>query len=270
MRKNNNSVSQSIYTKLKDVLRIVDDELNEKEKERLVQSYVEKLGAIYFPAGPHFTYIFSYTDYSMLYVDDAFEKITGIPKNEVLHIPLYDFFSNFIANEDVYTAARLADIAFEVSKKYNQEDVIINYTFNLYKRDKEKRRMLIQYKNILYTKSGEPYLLAGRFTDITHINPVGPAMLWIIVNNEVICTETGTDEEILLGLNIPLNLKELALLKLKNRGFRTKEIAEYLQMKELSIYSMVRDIKRKTGMDVAPLITVLKEKGLLSTPVSAM
>ena len=70
-------------------------------------------------------------------------------------------------------------------------------------------------------------------------------------------------EEILAGIEIPLTHKELSVLLLKQKGLRTKEIAVNLRMKELSIYSIIRDIKRKAGMDIPPLIHLLEEKGVI-------
>jgi DNA-binding CsgD family transcriptional regulator len=245
---------------LKEAIVTLRKEVPETVINRLIKEDGLADSQPFFPAGSACTYIFSYASFSIIAIDDNAAKVLGMPPKKILNRPMIDVFSGIIADEHVYAAVRFSKIAYEVTSM--EKDVTICFDFFIRMREQE-RRLMQQYRVVSYTALQEPLLAKGYFTDITHLVKNGPPRLFVVKNNLLQQLHTATPEELLAGNEIPLTTKELMLLQLKNKGLRAKEIADSMHMKELSIYSMIRDIKQKTGKDTLPLIHLLEEKGLL-------
>lgn len=253
----------SRYQALKDIFIPIEDSLPERELKRAVRHYAQYGKEAFLPIGTRAPYLFSYTTFLMLYIDDAVEAIAGISKKELMGKPIYDSVSRSIVPEHVYATVRLSEYSFRYLCAHAQDEVVICQEYNIITPSKEKKRLLYQYKVVSRNTSGIPLLAYGHLTDFTHIVASGPPRLSIVVNGHLKEVLHSMPEEILAGIEIPLTHKELSVLLLKQKGLRTKEIAATLRMKELSIYSIIRDIKRKAGMDILPLIHLLEEKGAI-------
>ena len=88
--------------------------------------------------------------------------------------------------------------------------------------------------------------------------------LYALVNNRVVAYEQAHTEDLLPATELPLTMNEVTILSLKAKGLRTKQIALQTGLKELSVYSLVRNIRQKSGMDIPQLIGLLREKGLIN------
>lgn len=248
------------YEVLKEAVVTLRKEVPESVINRLVQEDVPADHQPFYPAGSACSYIFSFSSFSIIAIDDNAATVLGIPQKNILNRPMIDVFSGIIADEHIYAAVRFSKLAHEIAIK--EKEVTICFDFSIRMQEQE-RRLLQQYRVVSYTAQQEPLLVKGYFTDITHLVKNGPPRLFVLKNNRLQQLHTATPEELLAGNEIPLTTKELLLLQMKNKGMRAKEIADALQMKELTIYSMIRDIKHKTGKDTIPLIHLLEEKGLL-------
>jgi DNA-binding CsgD family transcriptional regulator len=69
----------------------------------------------------------------------------------------------------------------------------------------------------------------------------------------------------LAGLDIELSEKELRLVYLRiAKGMQAKEISQEIGLTVSSVYSSIKNIKEKTGMDIGPLYEFLRVKGLFN------
>jgi hypothetical protein len=248
------------YEVLKEAVVTLQQEVPESAINRFIKK--EKLvdSPLFFPAGSACSYIFSYASFGIINIDDNASSVLGIPKKNILKRSMVDVFSGILADEHAYAVVRFSKIAHELTS--SDKNITVCVDFSIRKQEEEKR-LLQQYRVVSYTPQHEPLLIKGSFTDISHLVKNGPPRLFIIKDNLLKQVFHATPEELLAGVELPLTAKELLLLQLKHNGMRAKEIAGALHMKELSIYSMIRDIKHKTGKDTLPLINLLIEKGLL-------
>lgn len=249
------------YEILKKSFPVVMDSVSVRELKKSIKYYVRHGKEGFFPIGQTGSYLFSYLSFSMLYLERNIEAITGIPEQDLLTKPIYESFSRIIIPEHVYAVARLAETAFGFLCSHANDDVVINSEYNIITPGRANKRLLFQYRAVSRNGSGIPVMTFGHLTDFTHIVAGGPPRTSVLINGQLEGIYAASPEEILAGIEIPLTQKELSVLLLKQKGYRTKEIATMMRMKELSIYSIIRDIKRKTGLDIPPLIRQLQEKG---------
>ncbi|MFZ9388252.1 MAG: helix-turn-helix transcriptional regulator [Chitinophagaceae bacterium] len=268
MKKNDikdSSKDKSRYEILRGASSAVKDTITSGIIKRKVDHYSRNGSKGFFPIGLNGSYLFSYPTFSMIYVDKIIEEITGISQAELLAKPIYHSFSRIIIPEHVYASARLAETAFKELSSHPKEDVVICTEYNILTPGQESKRLLFQFRAVKRNRTGLPLLTFGHLTDFTHLVSGGPPRATIMVNNRLESVLYARPEEILAGIELPLTQRELSVLLLKQKGYRTKEIASTLRMKELSAYSLIRDIRKKTGMDILPLIRLLQEKGAIPT-----
>jgi len=261
--KNSIESAPSRYELLKGVFEGIPEKISGRELHRTVKKYSRIGNEGFFPIGTHGSYIFYYPTISMLSVDKQIPEIVGISKEELLIRPIYDWFSRIVVPEHVYASARLAELSFNLLCKHTREDVVISTEYNIISPGQKSKRLVFQYRVVSRNTSGIPVVSFGQITDFTHIVSGGPPRMTVMIDGRLEAVYHAKPEEILAGIEQPLTHKELSVLLLKQKGYRTKEIATALRMKELSIYSIIRDIKRKTGMDTLPLIRMLQDKGAI-------
>lgn len=217
----------------------------------------------FFPLGVYTSYLVDYRSREILHLDDAVEIITGIPRKEILNTSFYEIFSRLITPDILRLAIPLEKAALQHLSANPTTNVVVNLEYNIRPPKQDKKRILIQVTPAGRDKDGFPKLLHGYITDITHIIPGGPPRMTVLVDNQLTETVQVRPDEIYGDDIIPLTQRELSVLLHKRRGLRTKEIAKALQLKELTVYSVIRDLKKKTGMDILPLIYLLEQKGTL-------
>jgi hypothetical protein len=167
--------------------------------------------------------------------------------------------------EHILSAVRFSKHVLEIIEANPTRTVVVNFEFNIYKGGKESRRLLNQWSTAVFTEDQKTLLAYGSFSDVTHIQPSGPPKLYLVIDGELKHVETGTFQEMLSGLNIEISEKELRLVYLRSaKGMRAKEISMEIGLTVSSVYSSIKDIKEKTGMDIGPLYEFLRAKGLFN------
>jgi len=263
IKKSTTTGSLKQYELLKGIFTDIPEKISSRELHKTLKHYSRNGNEGFFPVGTHGAYIFYYPTISMIYTDARVPDILGIPQKEMMTRPIFDWFSKIVIPEHVYASARLAELSFNILCKHIHEDVVICTEYNILAPGLPSKRIIFQYRIVSRNASGMPVISYGQITDFTHIVSGGPPRMTVMMDGRLEAVYHAKPEEILAGIEQPLTHKELSVLLLKQKGYRTKEIATALRMKELSIYSIIRDIKRKTGMDTLPLIRLLQEKGAI-------
>lgn len=216
-----------------------------------------------YPFGVYGNYVFDLPRMVFKRVDGTVGKFFDRAPGELTTRFFPDFIRHIVVPEHQHAGMALANKALEWMHQHSGEDTIVNLSCNIKNGTQGHRRILFQARPKKYNGNGFFDELEGYVVDITHIQADGPPQLCILSNGELRVLETGAPEDLLRNIDLPLNAKDLAVLSLKNKGLRVKEIARELHMQELSIYSIFRDIKKKTQLELLPLISMLKEKGLI-------
>ncbi|MFN4286679.1 MAG: helix-turn-helix transcriptional regulator [Lacibacter sp.] len=217
-----------------------------------------------FPAGPCCNYEYDYTSLAFTEIGEEVLQLTGVPRHELLHKNAMQFFSQLIAPEHVFAAIKLTALGYELQTRFAGEQALTCIEYNIVTRSMERKRFLFQFCASLFTNEGLPLRAQGTITDITHMKPEGTPSIYVLLNNRVVFYETARAEDLLPATELPLTMNEVTVLTLKAKGLRTKEIAVQTGLKELSVYSLVRNIRQKSGMDIPQLITLLREKGVIN------
>lgn len=216
------------------------------------------------PAGPWSYFEYDYAALAFTEIDEQILDLTGLQRSELLSKNAMQLFMKLIAPEHIIAALRLTEIGYGLQTRYAHEHPVICMEYNMVTRSKQRKRFLFQFRTAVYTKDGLPLRSVGTITDITHVKPDGTPALYALINNRIVAHELARPDDLLPAINLPLSKNEIAVLNLKAKGWRTKEIAHQMKLKELTVYSMVRNVRQKSGMDIPELIAVLREKGLIN------
>lgn len=200
------------------------------------------------------------------FIDPGLENFINSPVNQIVHRTCYYFFDKFVIKEHHAAVNDLFPKAIDYLETNWQENPTINLIFNIYCTVNYTaiKRILLQLQKGNQQLMEDEVMLEGKIHDITELCSDGLPKLLLIKNYNLekvmTCKEYSNTKSTIFGLSF----RELNVLELKCKGKRTKEISQTLNISEMSIYSIIRDIKEKTQMDIIPLIQILSEKGLLS------
>ena len=250
---------------LKDSVYVIENTLTELQHEDLIEFVRNDSFKKNLPFVKKFDYIFSYYNFKFVHADNSIEDVLGIKQSDVLNTTIDQVFLNLIAPEHILSALRFSKKALEVIEANPNRDVVVNFEFNIYKGGKESRRLLNQWRTSIFTEDLKPLLIYGSYVDITHIIASGPPKLYFAVDGLIKDVETGTFQEMLSGLNIEISEKELKLVYLLSvKGMQAKEISREIGLTVSSVYSSIKNIKEKFGLDIGPLYEFLRGKGLFN------
>ena len=250
---------------LKDSVTVVKNTLTESEHDALVEFVRADSLKKCLPVGQRGSYIFSYYNFRFVQAEKTIGELLGIPQADLLKATIDQLFSNLIAPEHILSAVRFSKQVLETIEANPTRNVVVNFEFNIYKGGKEYRRLLNQWSTAVFTDDQKTLLSYGSFSDVTHIQPSGPPKLYLIIDGVLELVETGTLCEMLAGLDIELSEKELRLVYLRiAKGMQAKEISQEIGLTVSSVYSSLKNIKEKTGMDIGPLYEFLRVKGLFN------
>ncbi|MFM7840158.1 MAG: helix-turn-helix transcriptional regulator [Chitinophagaceae bacterium] len=238
--------------------RISDGELRELIEKK---GYSDQ-STIHYPVGSCAGFLLSNSSLSLLDADVSILSLTGTNKSQFIGKTLSAMLTHLTCKEHGVSVQQLYPLGLDFINNTSEPAPLCNLEFNLH-HPKFYKRIMLQLKPLLINKTKKVVLTRGFLVDITHLLPQGLPRLSLFRNNQLYSQQMGTLEEVLRSLELPLTLRDLKVLTLKNRGLRAKEIARELKMKELSIYSIFRDMKKKTDMESLPLINLLKDKGLI-------
>lgn len=209
------------------------------------------------------TFVFNITTLLFLHIDESLITLAEVESEVFLNKPLAFFFSSLSLREHLNPVEKLLKKSFLFIKDIQGPYPVVNLEYNIQLGRRRSKRMIFQYT--LHPGGGQhPGRLAyGKLVDISHLVNDGPPKLQILQSNKVIYSSEVSKEEMLLSSGIDLNRKDLTVLSMQSKGIRVRDIADKMGMSELSIYSMIRDMKRKTGLETMPLVQMLCRKGLL-------
>lgn len=241
----------------------VSGDKSPEEYLKIARKFEPEIRASFLARGTGSFFVFSYLNFSMLKVDASIETITGIPAKEFQKKPFNDLVGKIIAPEHVITATRFGDLSFSAMYAHPDEHLNISVEYDILPGKDKRTRLLVQFRPLAFNAHRLPVLSAGFMSDITHLAFGRPALMTIVLNGKLQAFFQSTRDEILAGLGYPLTNSEIAVLELKKKGLRAKEIASALRMKEMTVNSLFRDIKKKTAVEILPLIQLLTEKGVI-------
>ena len=215
-------------------------------------------------AGECAPYLYDFKLDRIIHVGDGIRHILGISPEEVEKNNITALFSECIFEEHVFSVVRFSGIFYEFIRKKTRDELSITLDINMVTRQKELKRILFQFRPALYDNAGTPVLTRGLITDITPIKKYGLPQLILMRNGRFHQVVSGTPEDLLEAQALPLTLRETEILSLRSKGKQVKEIAQLLKLQESTIFSYFRDIRKKTKMDIIPLIKLLTDKGIIS------
>jgi len=191
--------------------------------------------------------------------------IFSMKPEKIREAPFHETLSRHIIPEHLRTGAQMETEALHLFSKHRNKRVVVNVEYNILLSNREKKRLLIQVTAVTRDPNGLPGLLHGYVTDITHIISEGPPRMTVLVGNQVEKSIHRWPDVLISDPRLRLTQREISVLIHKRKGLRTKEIAHALQLREMTVYSIIRDIKKKTGMEIFPLIHLLEQNGSIGS-----
>lgn len=128
---------------------------------------------------------------------------------------------------------------------------------------KQSNRIIMQYYPERPLPNGHIPQITGRLTLINHWENAGPTRIFLTNREQLLYSYTARKLEWPEIQDLNIKSKQLEVLRLKSRGWRAKQIGEELGITYFSVNSIIRDLKKDTGMPLIPLIQHLKDKGVL-------
>jgi DNA-binding CsgD family transcriptional regulator len=208
-------------------------------------------------------FIFNFSSLLLLQLDEPLMAIAEVESNDFLNKSLTFFFSSLTIREHLEPVQKLLRKSIAMMKAVSGVYPVANLEYNVQLSRNRTRRVIFQYTLYPGNRQADAQLAYGKLVDISHLLNGGPPRLHVLQNNKVIYASEASRDELLRSSGIKLNKKDLTVLSLQSKGIRVRDIANKLGMSELSIYSMIRDMKRKTQLETVPLIHLLRNKGLL-------
>lgn len=232
-------------------------------KEEAMHRMEMNSSAINLPLGPQAGFIFHLDQLYFIEIQDEFFSLTGTQAMEWHNKSVFYLIDKLAYPAHLRATHSLFRNGMDALKKAKVRDISFNLEFNIADEKLGSKRFLLQFSKISDSLQEDNPAARGRLTDIHHMYNGGMPSLTIIQNNSIekrIIAEIQDDKN---ASPIDLTARELEVIKLKSKGFSTREIAVALNRSTLTIYSVVRDVKNKTGMELIPLVKSLHEKGLL-------
>lgn len=209
-----------------------------------------------------FTYNF-HLGYFTFFSENIY-NLTGKPANEIVFHDATEFIVEIVADEHLESLCKLSEKALLLCKNYqNEKELALNIEFNIVLKGHSQKRILCQFTPVKYDADFIPVVTKGSYTDITHIKKSGLPFLYIIANNELVYTETADPQMVINTKDFPFTPKEIQVIKFLSEGYRINEIAQEMNISISTVYTYKRNIKFKSGLDLAVVINSLKEKGVI-------
>jgi DNA-binding CsgD family transcriptional regulator len=239
------------------VQHLTEDEINE------IRQLSRNANQFGFPFGPQSSFILSNTYHILLEVSGSLHDILEQNTVDWKRQMMADLLQAYVVPNHLKATVQLFQKATERLRYLNDPLVTANIEFNIKNQEGKEKRLMMQLCIIQHPNSQLNHIILGNLVDISHFIKEGSPRLILLLGNKVIERDVPTAEDILKNESLQITPKELNILTLKAKGMRGKEIAETLGISLLTVYSMTRDIKQKSNMDIYPLIQKLKEKGLM-------
>jgi hypothetical protein len=213
-----------------------------------------------FPIGAQAHFQFQTDQFIFLEIEDNLNHIIHTDPKKLLNRSIFYLVDSLCINNHIQSTHALLQKGMEFIKDKQNKSLSINLEFNIKEEDTGSKRILLQLRNDSPFQ-GQLNIGIGKLTDINHIIRTGPPVLTIIKENKILKRISYSHDDITTANGYNLSARELEVLKLKSEGYSTKKIADTLHLTTLSIYSIIRDIKSKTGIPPLSLIKELATQG---------
>jgi DNA-binding CsgD family transcriptional regulator len=216
------------------------------------------------PLGPSFSFVFHLEELFFLECEDSFGTLNSKEEMDWRGKSLFFLFDTFALPAHLRGARMLFLKGMELLKKEDAGSVSFQLQFDLTDDNSASKHILLQCCNIGKDNKSKAPLGIGRITDIHHLSMDAGPSLTVIRDNRIAYSMKAAPDIAPPGHAFSLSPRELEVLKLKSNGLSTREIALNLRRSPLTVYSVIRDIKKKTGMEIIPLIKSLFDEGKLN------
>lgn len=215
------------------------------------------------PVGPQAGFLYHTNHLFVTEADETFYNITGVQFNEWVNKSVFHLMDKLAIPDHLRSIHTLFGYGMEALKKAKHEGISFNLEFDMADHIQGAKRMILQFSKKISTAETKEPIGQGRIIDVDHMCATGHPILTIIEKNAIVkrMTDHVNNKDAING--VQLSEREMEVLRLKSKGMSTQQIAKALKRSTLTIYSVVRDIKYKTGMELIPLIKSLHEKGLI-------
>lgn len=188
-------------------------------------------------------------------IEDCISDIIYLHCQDLLGRTVYYLLDTIVLREQLASVYNLFNMAVVHLKQNPDREECVNLDFMIRTPQNSEKRILFQFKAEVSTKDS---LALGRITDVSHFFNEGPPRLFIMDANGNFTIDKTSSIEMTGEYGMHLTQKEIKVLLCKSKGMRAKEIAEQMGISNLSVYSILRDVKQKTGMELIPLIMHLR------------
>jgi PAS domain-containing protein len=217
-----------------------------------------------FPIGTQVSFRYNIAESIFIDINSDIEKLTGIPKSEVLEEDGASLFAEIVPEENIEALGDLIQKSYGICKQYSQsKSVVINIDFSIKTRDKKNKRILSQYRPVAFSETGYPLQTTGYWTDITHMKKDGLPVLFAVIDNKIEFVEFANPEYLIKSPNIIFTSKEIEVIKMTSDGHRIKEIADKMKISISTVYTHRKNIKMKSEKEMNQVINELKSKGII-------
>lgn len=215
------------------------------------------------PLGPSFSFVFHLEELYFLECNNSFDKLNPKDEKDWRGKSLFFLFDTLAAPAHLRGARMLFLKGMEFLKKEDVGKLSFQLQFDFKDEKAASRHILLQCCNMGKSPKSNVPLGLGRITDIHHLSMDADPSLTMIRDKHITYSMKAVPDSENEGHSFALTPRELEVLKLKSNGLSTREIALNLRRSPLTVYSVIRDIKKKTGMEIIPLIKTLFENGKL-------
>lgn len=207
--------------------------------------------------GAESLFLFNLDTYLIKEIDDFIKEVVGLSATALKGRTIYFFLDSVVRREYIPLVNRLFNHAIALVKDGAH---CANLEFGVQKSDGKKATVLFQFQ---ISPSDQELNSLARVIDISHLIDESFPRLFIVDGDGKIALAENERMEFYESDAFNLSRKEIAILSLKNNGLRAKEIARQMGISDLSVYSIIRDVKQKTGMELIPLLGHLKKAGVI-------
>jgi hypothetical protein len=194
-------------------------------------------------------------------VGHEINHLTGLSSSDLIGRTIYYFLDSVVIKEQLATVYDFFNHSINYLKERNSVQRFANLDFEIRTMQEKAKRLLFQFR-IFDSANGDQFVY-GRLIDFSHYMLKGLPRIFVLEEDGQVDGKFKVDVNILEKTGIDLSKKEIDVLLLKSKGMRAKEIGLELGISNLSVYSIIRDVKQKTGKELLPLIVDLKNLGII-------
>lgn len=209
---------------------------------------------------------FRYNIFESIFIDvcTEVEELFGIPKKEILGKDAAELFYEIIPDGSMEALGDLIQKSYLICKDHcKSKSLVLNIDFNIVSRNKKIKRILCQYRPVVFSMNNYPVETIGYWTDITHIKKNGLPSMFAMIDNKIEYLEFANPEYLIKSSNNIFTSKEIELIKMTNDGLIIKEISHKMKISISTVYTHRKNIKMKSEKGLNQVINELKSKGII-------